>query len=87
MSWSFTGIGNPVGILAQAKTQLGNYKNAEPEETIKNSVIGILETSLGAFPDDVAVQVEAYGSQTGAAGGKATNQLTLKITPIHGFTK
>lgn len=87
MSWSFSGIGNPVGILARAKVELGNYKNSEPEETIKNTVIGILETSLVAFPDNVAVQVEAYGSQTGAADGKATNQLTLKITPIHGFTK
>lgn len=87
MSWSFSAIGNPVGVVAKAKEELGKYKNAEPEETIKNSVIGILETALGAFSDDYAVQVEAYGSQSSQPGGKFTNQLNLKITPIYGFIK
>lgn len=84
MSWSFSGIGKPEAIIAKAKTDLA-YKCAEPEETIKGKVIEIIESALGAFPATTAVQVEAYGSQTAAADGKASNQLQFKITPLYGF--
>ena len=93
MSWSYSATGKPQAILENARIELNRINCAEPEQTIKNKVLHILETSLLAMPENSAVRITASGSQSTAwAGaplkevqGKFTNSLKLEIEPIWNF--
>lgn len=94
MSWSFYAMGKPAAVAAKAKKELSGFKCAEPEETLKASVIQIIETSLLAMPDAGAVKIEAHGSQSPALDarhnrveGRFDNNLKLSIEPIYGFVE
>lgn len=101
MSWSFNAIGMPPAVKLAAHQQLSRQKCKEPEETLKGQALSIIEHALAEFPDDVAVKIEAYGSQSqhqvqppDAEDGtkpepvmKYGNALTLKIEPLYGFLK
>ena len=86
MSWSFHAIGKPAAVAEKTKAALGNYKLAEPEETIKSKVIDIVGTALAAYPEASAVSVEAYGSQSSGADG-ITNDLKIEIKHLYGFVE
>lgn len=90
MSWSVNKVGKAAAVAKAVADELAKSKCVEPEESIKNAAAAIVATALAAFPPDTAVHVEAAGSQsspTYPANGIATNQLTLKITPLYGFVE
>ena len=89
MSWSVSAIGKASAVAAKLAADFTKIKCNEPEETIKNTVASALATALAAFPEKCAVRVEASGSQwvpdpTGAPSAM-TNQLSVKVEPIHSF--
>jgi hypothetical protein len=84
MSWSYSGVGKPAAVIANARKALTTYKCSEPEETIKMGVLEIIETSLNAYPADFPVAVSASGSQSQIIDG-FVNNLTVKIDPLWGF--
>lgn len=84
MSWSFSGLGKPHAVFAKAKKDLTQYKCAEPEESIKQMVLNILDKSLSAYPESYAVHVEASGSQS-SVGEDKVNQLRIDIHQLYGF--
>ena len=90
MSWSTSAIGKPAAVAAQVEKTLSNIKCMEPEETIKNTIKGILATALAAFPPNMAVKVDANGSQSvpdSATPTVTTNSLYVKIEPLYGFVE
>lgn len=94
MSWSFYGMGKPAALAAKAKKDLTAFKCAEPEETIKNKALDVIETALLAMADSAAVRIEAHGSQGPAHDaahnrieGRFDNTFKLTIEPIYGFVE
>lgn len=89
MSWSVSAVGKPAAVLKTLSDQIKRSKCNEPEETIKNSILGVLETALSAFPDGTAVSVSASGSQSKSSSvdEKAINNLKVEITPLYGFVE
>lgn len=89
MSWSFTCTGKTAAaaVAVKAKEELARYRCAEPEETIKAKVSDVIETCLAAFPEQSAVTIKAYGSQSVVADGKAINNLSITIEPLYGFVE
>lgn len=64
MSWSFSAIGKPAAVLAKAQKDMAAYKCAEPEETLKNMALSVMETAFCVMPQDSAVKVTAFGSMS-----------------------
>lgn len=89
MSWSFYGVGRPIAVLNKARTEIARIRCAEPEETVKNKLLNIIEASLLAMPDASAVKIEASGSQSSDSKdpAKFTNDVKLDITPLWGFVE
>jgi hypothetical protein len=89
MSWSFYAIGKPAAVVASAEKALSAYECSEPEESIKNKVLNIIQVSLAAMPDASAVSIEASGSQSAHHdhADKFTNTLSFIIKPIYGFVE
>lgn len=88
MSWSINALGKPSAVAAKIAGDIARVKCAEPEETIKNTVANAIATALGAFPDGMAVKVEASGSQSSTGtDGKVTNSLYVKIEPQWGYVE
>lgn len=91
MSWSVAAIGKPAAVAQKLAEEFSKNPCSEPEETIRQNVAKIVATSLGAFPPNFAVRVEAGGSQSCPDSTKApkefTNALTVKIEPIWGFVE
>ena len=94
MSWSFYSVGRPLPVLEKARADLGKIKCAEPEETIKNNILSILEASLLVMPETVAVNIAASGSQSPAYSndgkiieGKSNNYVKLEVTTLYGFVE
>jgi hypothetical protein len=91
MSWSFNGVGKPAAVLAKARTDLARIKCAEPEETIKNKVLDILEASLSVMPASTAIDIKASGSQSmvdySDASKGVSNSLIMEIKPLYGFVE
>jgi hypothetical protein len=98
MSWSISVVGKAPAVREKAQSDLKKITCQEPEETIKNLVGSIVDMALCSFPDSVAVQIAASGSQGPAyeidqAGnykqieGKLTNSLKVDISPLYGFVE
>lgn len=88
MSWSVTAVGKPRAVAAKLAEQFERNPCAEPEETIRQSVAGIIATSLAAMPEASAVQVEAHGSQSyDGATESHTNTLGVNIKPLYGYVE
>ena len=87
MSWSVLAVGKPSAVAAKLEKDFTAYKCSEPEETIRQSVAMAVSTALAAFPEASAVRVDASGSQSQGADGKATNTLSVKIEPLYGFVE
>jgi hypothetical protein len=75
------------------KADLSRYRCAEPEETIKQQAMLVLDTAIAAFPDSSAVRIEASGSQSPDYGadskptGRFSNTLSVVLTSLHGFVE
>lgn len=94
MSWSFQAVGRASAVIDKARKDLAAIKCSEPEETIKNTALTIVEASLSAMPEASAVKITANGSQSTAYGpdnkpveGKFTNNFNLTIEPLWGFVE
>lgn len=90
MSWSVSAIGKPGAVAAKLARDFANINCAEPEETIKTNVALAVATALWSFPPNMAVRVEASGSQYApdiTKPDQKQNQLSVKLEPIHGFAE
>lgn len=86
MSWSFYGMGKPEALAKKAREDMTCQKCSEPEESIKDMALAIIEKSLMAMPAASAVRIQASGSQSKDERG-ATNTFKLDIEPIYGFVE
>lgn len=90
MSWSFSAVGKPLAVMQKARKDLSAHKCPEPEETIKGKIVHMLEAALLVYPETVAVQVIASGSQYAPdhrSPNEVINSLSLDIKPLHGFVE
>jgi len=85
MSWSVSEVGKVPAVAKQVIHRLDQQRCLEPEQEIKTKVEEIVNLCLAAYPNDVAVEVIASGSQSEAKDGKAVNTLNLSIRPLWGF--
>lgn len=87
MSWSVNAIGKAPSVARELAKQFARINCMEPEQTIKNTIAGVIDAALSAFDPDMAVKVAASGSQSssGGAEGTHTNQLSVQIEPLWGF--
>ena len=87
MSWSVSEVGKVPAVAKQVIHRLDQQRCLEPEQAIKTKVEEIVNLCLAAYPNDVAVEVIAGGSQSEAKDGKAVNvRVAVVITYIHLFT-
>lgn len=88
MSWSISAVGKASKVSGKITGDLNKIKCQEPEQSIKDQVGYIIIAALAAYPENVAVKVEASGSQWQASGKEeAVNNLNLKIEPLYGFVE
>jgi hypothetical protein len=66
MSWSLGKKGPAKDVAEQVAAEFAKNPCNEPEETIRQQVGTGIQTALTALPDDYAVEVNAYGSQSQA---------------------
>lgn len=88
MSWSVSAVGKPAAVAAKLAEAFAKNRCVEPEETIKNKVAEAIASALAVYPPNLAVRVEAGGSQHAVDHSKPTeltNSLKVEITPIYGF--
>lgn len=88
MSWSVNAIGKPAAVAAKLAIDFAKNRCVEPEETLKNMVADIVAGALAVYPPNLAVRVEAGGSQHAADASKPTelvNSLKIEIAPVYGF--
>lgn len=86
MSWTFDGVGRAPKVAAHMRETLSKYRCKEPEESIKNAAVDLVEKALSGFASDRAVMVRANGHQDEASGGEVKcNTLNLTIQPLYGF--
>lgn len=88
MSWSFSAVGRPAAVAAKAAKELSAFKCAEPEESIKERIMQSIVIACEAMPSDIAVRVEASGSQyVKQTDGPVVNTASLKIETLYGFVE
>lgn len=91
MSWSVNRMGKPSAVAAALAKDFAGIHCQEPEQTIKNKVAEAIAAALAVFPPHLAVTVEASGSQYAPDSTnkpeEKQNNLTVKLTPIHGFVE
>ena len=88
MSWSVASQGRAGAVADQIREQFSRITCAEPEETIKNGVAAAIGKALEAFPQNMAVRVNANGSQGCPDFNKPAesyHSLNVAIEPMHGF--
>lgn len=85
MSWSVSAVGKPIAVAQKLTEEFGRSKCAEPEETIKSMVADIAAKALASFAPDIAVRINASGSQYADNGIVKYNQLKIEIEPLWGF--
>lgn len=87
MSWSFSAIGKPAAVAAKCRDTIENgYKCAEPEETIRKTVLEAAAMAAEAHDaTQYAVSVEASGSMLRDNGVCKSNNVRLEVRPIYGF--
>lgn len=85
MSWSVNAMGKASAVAQYVEKQLHQYKCSEPEESIKERVIGIVADAASAAPD-CGMSIVAYGSQsdmTNAEGVRESrNNVKLEINSV-----
>jgi hypothetical protein len=62
MSWSISAIGKAEAVARYAKEQANAYRNAEPEETMKQKAAEIICLAAESSPGN-GLKVEANGHQ------------------------
>jgi hypothetical protein len=93
MSWSVSAVGKPEAVALSIGAQFDAASVCgEPEETIRQQAREMIQTALCAQKSDSVVQVSANGSQSstfidGKWGAPYTNNLEIKVQPIHGFVE
>jgi len=89
MSWSVGAVGKAPAVRAAiAKQFAGQGKCTEPEETVRQAAISIIDAALAGQGDPVAVRVIASGSQGKAYPTEAiTNNLSIAIEPLFVFVE
>lgn len=89
MSWSINVVGKVSAVRAKAQDDLKQINCMEPEESIKNAVGDIIDTSLCAYPHSVAVKIIANGSQYKPFADKEgiINSVNLTIEPLYWFVE
>jgi len=93
MSWSFTVIGRVRAVASDVANKITNDEVsviAEPERQLRRDVGDLIAKTLAPYPENVAVHVEASGSQWTPdlkAPAEAINQINLKIEVLYGFVE
>src|ERR1700758_5741504 len=90
MSWSIGAVGKAPAVAAKIAADIARIKCTEPEETIKNTVGDALARALAVMPPNMAVRVDAAGSQYAPDSTKPTefqNSLSVKLEPLYGFVE
>ena len=87
MSWAVTYVGKSAAIAAKVKEEAAVSRCQEPEESFRQTALGLVLSALGSFSDDIAVKVEASGSQWKDGEVVRHNQLHLHVEPIWGFVE
>lgn len=83
MSWSISKMGLPKPVLAAIKKEQTSQMS-EPEQAIKDSIVGAIKLALRDMPDDMPVEISASGSQSDAGDG-TVNQFSVTVTPKWSF--
>jgi hypothetical protein len=89
MSWSVQGVGRAPAVRAAIAKQFSSQgKCSEPEETVRQAAISIIDAALSGQGPSVAVKVSASGSQgTSYPSNEVQNQLSITIEPLYGFVE
>lgn len=88
MSWSVSAIGKTPAVATEIAQQFGTYKCAEPEETVRQAALVLINSALSAQDPSTVVRVSAAGSQGLNYTTKAVyNQVTVTIEPQYGFVE
>lgn len=91
MSWNIEAMGKPEAVAAKLAKQFAVNKCSEPEESIRQSVAGIVAAALATFSKGTAVSVRASGSQSsdmvGTAQATHVHSLNVEIKPLYGFVE
>lgn len=89
MSWSVSAFGKVGAVRKEIARQFATgSKCSEPEETIRMSAAKLIDDSLAAQDEGLAVNVTAGGSQNYKDWNAKTglsSHLSLTISPQHGF--
>ena len=58
---------------------------SEPEQLVRDLVVGAIKLALRDMPDDMPVEISASGSQSDVGDGTSVNSFTVTVTPKWGF--
>ena len=86
MSWGVLAVGKPAAVATNLAIDFAKNKCVEPEETIRQHVAAALAAGLAVAPPNIAVRVEASGSQ-GTVDGGIRNTLSVKMEAVYGFVE
>jgi hypothetical protein len=90
MSWAINAVGKPAAVAAKLAKDFASIKCPEPEESIKAKLAEAVALALAAFPPQLAVRVEASGSQYSPNANKPTefqNNFKIDFSVIYGFVE
>lgn len=76
MSWSVSAMGKGAAVKKSIAAQVGPYKMNEPEQTMQDKAVEIINAACDGAPED-GFTVSAYGSQ-GTNNGKIVS-MGLKL--------
>lgn len=90
MSWSFQATGKSPAVRQEIARQGANGRCSEPEESLRQQALQIIDLALCAQNDNQAVRVEASGNQTYKDWTNKTglsNQLKVSVEPLYGWVE
>ena len=85
MSWSISKMGLSKPVLAAIKKERATTEMSEPEQLVRDLVVGAIKLALRDMPDDMPVEISASGSQSDVGDGTSVNSFTVTVTPMWGF--
>lgn len=90
MSWSVAAVGRAQAVANRLKAERERMTGqcAEPEESIKNSVLDSMVAAASVFPPNTAIEASAAGSQMApdlTKPGERYNTMYVKLQPVYGF--
>lgn len=87
MSWSVVAHGRAGAVRKEIARQFASgSKCTEPEETVRQAAIAIMDAALAAQQPTAVVKASASGSQSGDYSKQLfNNQLNITVEPQYGF--